>query len=61
MVALLVDQDGVAIRAGTHCTMPVHQRFGTTGTGWASFALYNSRDDVDQLATALRKAYERLT
>jgi cysteine desulfurase / selenocysteine lyase len=60
VVALVIDQDGVAVRAGTHCTMPLHQRFGTTATGRVSFALHNSRDDVDRLATALHKAHELL-
>jgi cysteine desulfurase / selenocysteine lyase len=60
-VALVIDQDGVAVRAGTQCTMPLHQRFGTTATGWARLRSTMTRDDADRLSTALRKAHERLT
>ena len=55
-VATVIDRQGVAVRAGTHCTMPLLQRFGVTATCRASFGLYNTRDEVDVLATALRKA-----
>jgi cysteine desulfurase/selenocysteine lyase len=47
--------EGVAIRAGHHCTMPLMQRFGIPGTARASFAMYNSREDIDQLIAALAK------
>jgi cysteine desulfurase / selenocysteine lyase len=46
------------VRAGTHCTMPLLARFGVTATARASFALYNTRDEVDVLVSALRKAQE---
>jgi cysteine desulfurase / selenocysteine lyase len=55
-VATVIDRQGVAVRAGTHCTMPLLTRFGLTSTCRASFALYNTRDEVDTLITALRKA-----
>ncbi|SCM73074.1 selenocysteine lyase, PLP-dependent [uncultured Pleomorphomonas sp.] len=55
-VATVIDRSGVAVRAGTHCAMPLLTRFGVTSTCRASFALYNTRAEVDALVTALRKA-----
>jgi cysteine desulfurase/selenocysteine lyase len=55
-VATVIDRSGVAVRAGTHCAMPLMQRFGVTSTCRASFALYNTLDEVDALAEALRRA-----
>jgi cysteine desulfurase / selenocysteine lyase len=55
-IATVIDRQGVAVRAGTHCTMPLLKRFGVTATCRASFALYNTRDDVDRLADALIRA-----
>jgi cysteine desulfurase / selenocysteine lyase len=55
-VATVIDRSGVAVRAGTHCTMPLMTRFGVTSTCRASFGLYNTRQEVDMLVTALRKA-----
>lgn len=52
-IASLLDGDGICIRAGHHCTQPLHQRFGLTATARASFALYNTRSDVDALARGL--------
>ncbi len=52
----LLDHQGVAIRTGHHCAMPVMQFFGLPGTARASLALYNNRADVDQLVTALETA-----
>ena len=52
-VATVIDRQGVAVRAGTHCTQPLLQRYGVTATCRASFALYNTREDVDKLADAL--------
>ena len=48
--------DGVAIRAGHHCAMPLMTRFGIPGTARASFALYNTFEDVDALVASLKKA-----
>lgn len=56
--ATIIDQSGIAVRAGTHCAMPLLERFGVTATCRASFALYNTREEVDSLARALRKAGE---
>jgi cysteine desulfurase/selenocysteine lyase len=55
-VATVIDRSGVAVRAGTHCAMPLLQRFGVTSTCRASFALYNTRAEVDALADALVRA-----
>jgi len=60
-VATVVDRAGVAVRAGTHCAMPLLARFGATATCRASFALYNTREEVDGLAAALMKAQEFFT
>ncbi len=54
----ILDHQGVAIRTGHHCAMPVMQRFGISGTSRASLAFYNNRDDVDRLIVALGKAKE---
>jgi cysteine desulfurase/selenocysteine lyase len=55
-VATIIDRSGVAVRAGTHCAMPLLQRFGVTSTCRASFALYNTHAEVDALAEALIRA-----
>jgi cysteine desulfurase/selenocysteine lyase len=57
-VGTILDQEGVAVRAGHHCAMPVMQRFGVPATTRASFAFYNSRDEVDRLARAVRKVFK---
>ena len=55
-VSTILDRYGIAVRAGTHCAMPLLQRFGATSTCRASFALYNGKDDVDALVEAIEKA-----
>ena len=55
-VATVIDRSGVAVRAGTHCTQPLLQRYGVTATCRASFAMYNTREEVDKLAEALISA-----
>ncbi len=57
-VATIIDRSGVAVRAGTHCVMPLLARFGLTATCRASFAMYNTREEIDTLAQALIKARE---
>jgi cysteine desulfurase/selenocysteine lyase len=57
-VATIIDRSGVAVRAGTHCVMPLLARFGVTATCRASLALYNTREEIDVLAQALIKAQE---
>jgi cysteine desulfurase / selenocysteine lyase len=55
-VATVIDRQGVAVRAGTHCTQPLLQRFGVTATCRASFGMYNTHEEVDKLADALISA-----
>ncbi|MGJ8533121.1 MAG: aminotransferase class V-fold PLP-dependent enzyme [Alphaproteobacteria bacterium] len=55
-VATVLDREGVAVRAGTHCAMPLLARYGVTATCRASFGLYNTRDEVDKLVAAITKA-----
>ena len=52
----ILDHQGIAVRTGHHCAMPVMQRFGLPGTTRASLGLYNNTDDVDRLVTGLEKA-----
>jgi cysteine desulfurase/selenocysteine lyase len=59
-LGVLLDSQGVAIRTGHHCAMPVMTRFGVAGTARASFAFYNTREDVDRFFAALAKALEIL-
>ena len=55
-VATVIDREGVAVRAGTHCAQPLLARFGVTSTCRASFAMYNTFEEVDKLVEALQKA-----
>ena len=54
-VATLLDREAIAIRAGHHCTMPLHERLGEAASCRASFGVYSDRDDIDRLAEALAK------
>ncbi len=55
-VSMVIDRQGVAVRAGTHCAQPLLKRFGVTSTCRASFGMYNTRAEVDALADALDHA-----
>ena len=55
-LATILDREGVAVRAGHHCAQPLMERFGAASTTRASFALYNTAEDVDALVEGLRKA-----
>jgi cysteine desulfurase / selenocysteine lyase len=55
-VATILDRYGIAVRAGTHCAMPLLSRFGVSSTCRASFGLYNGKDDVDALVEGIEKA-----
>ena len=55
-VGTLLDRQGIAVRTGHHCAMPLMQRFGIPGTVRASFALYNSPEDVERLVAGVHKA-----
>lgn len=59
-VAQILDQEGVAVRAGHHCTQPLMVRLGVPGTVRASFSVYNNREDIDALVKAVAKAREML-
>jgi len=60
-LAMILDQQGVAVRTGHHCCMPLMQKLGVEGTARASIGLYTNKDDIDQLAMALKKAKEMLS
>ena len=55
-VASVLDSEGIAIRAGHHCAMPLHQKFGLTATSRASFYIYSLPEEIDRLVEALYKA-----
>ncbi|MBI2338073.1 SufS family cysteine desulfurase [Candidatus Daviesbacteria bacterium] len=59
-VASLLDQDGIAVRAGSHCAMPLHQRLGVKSSVRISFYIYNNLEDVDKLVTSLRAISEAI-
>ena len=59
-LAALLDRQGMAIRSGHHCTMPLMKRMGTTSTARASFCFYNTREEIDQFTTALEKSRDIL-
>jgi cysteine desulfurase/selenocysteine lyase len=54
-IGTVLDQEGVAIRTGHHCAMPLMQRYGVSATARASLAVYNGQDDIDQLVNGLHK------
>ena len=54
----ILDQDGIAIRTGHHCAMPVMDHFGIPATGRASFALYNNIEDIDRFILGLKESME---
>jgi cysteine desulfurase/selenocysteine lyase len=57
-ISTVLDKRGVAVRAGTHCAMPLMQHFGLTATCRASFAMYNTTDEVDALVSALELCHD---
>jgi cysteine desulfurase / selenocysteine lyase len=52
-IAQVLDRDGIAIRAGHHCAMPLHEKFGMSATARVSFYLYNTEDEIDHLVKSL--------
>jgi cysteine desulfurase / selenocysteine lyase len=60
-IGTILDQQGIAVRTGHHCTQPLMDHFKIPGTIRASFAFYNTLDEVDQLVTATRKAVKLLS
>ncbi|OBA81348.1 cysteine desulfurase [Mycobacterium sp. 1164966.3] len=57
-VGQVLDDDGVAVRVGHHCALPLHRRFGLAATARASFAVYNTLDEVDRLVAGVRRALD---
>jgi cysteine desulfurase/selenocysteine lyase len=55
-LSAILDQEGIAVRAGHHCAMPLHDRFGLVATARASFYFYNTPQEVDLLCAGLEKA-----
>lgn len=60
-IGVLLDNQGIAVRTGHHCTEPLMNRFGITGTTRASFAMYNTREEVDRLIAGLHKTIKMLS
>jgi cysteine desulfurase/selenocysteine lyase len=54
-VAQILDRSGICVRAGHHCTMPLHERFDLAASARASFSVYTIREEIDALATGLRE------
>ena len=59
-IGILLDNRGVAVRTGHHCAQPLMQRCGITGTTRASFAVYNTKEEIDELITGLHKVIKML-
>ena len=57
-VGQVLDDDGVAVRVGHHCALPLHRRFGVAATARASFAVYNTLDEVDRLVAGVERALD---
>ncbi|WP_316835095.1 cysteine desulfurase [Pedobacter nutrimenti] len=60
-IGIILDNMGIAVRTGHHCTQPLMKRFGIPGTVRASFALYNTREEIDILINGLQKAIKMLS
>ena len=60
-IGILLDNQGIAVRTGHHCTQPLMDRFGIPGTVRASFAMYNTKEEIDQLISGLNKAIKMLS
>lgn len=59
-MGVLLDNQGIAVRTGHHCTEPLMKRFGITGTVRASFAMYNTKEEVDRLILGIKKSIKML-
>ena len=60
-ISTIIDQRGIAVRAGHHCAQPLMKHLGVTSTARASFAMYNTTEEIDKLADALSFCYEILS
>ena len=59
-IGQILDQQGIAVRVGHHCTQPLLKKFGLTGTVRASISIYNNENDINQLIEAVKKAQRML-
>jgi cysteine desulfurase/selenocysteine lyase len=59
-LGILLDQEGIAVRTGHHCTQPLMSKFGIPGTARASFAVYNTIEEADKLVAGIKKAVKML-
>jgi cysteine desulfurase/selenocysteine lyase len=57
-IGTILDQEGIAVRAGHHCAQPVMKRFDVPATARASLAFYNTKEEIDALASGIQKAIE---
>ncbi|MGZ5221014.1 MAG: aminotransferase class V-fold PLP-dependent enzyme, partial [Chitinophagaceae bacterium] len=60
-IGILLDNRGIAVRTGHHCTQPLMSRFGIPGTTRASFAVYNTKEEIDELVAGLHKVIKMLS
>jgi cysteine desulfurase/selenocysteine lyase len=60
-IGILLDNQGIAVRTGHHCTQPLMDRFGIAGTSRASFAVYNTKQEIDKLVIGLNKVIKMLS
>ena len=60
-IGILLDNRGIAVRTGHHCAQPLMHRFGITGTVRASFAVYNTKEEIDELIVGLQKTIKMLS
>jgi cysteine desulfurase / selenocysteine lyase len=59
-VGIILDQQGIAVRTGHHCTQPLMQRFGLLGTSRASFAMYNTIEEIDKLVAGIKRVQKMM-
>jgi cysteine desulfurase/selenocysteine lyase len=59
-IGVILDQQGIAVRTGHHCTQPLMKRLGLVGTSRASFAVYNTKEEIDKLVVGLERVKKML-
>lgn len=59
-IGVILDQQGIAVRTGHHCTQPLMKRLGLVGTSRASFAVYNTKEEIDKLVVGLQRVKKML-
>jgi cysteine desulfurase/selenocysteine lyase len=60
-IGILLDNRGIAVRTGHHCAQPLMHRFGISGTVRASFAVYNTKEEIDELIVGLQNTIKMLS